>query len=64
MAVNSFSQSASSWMFEGALNMPRVRNINNARVLHMSGYQDSEYTSRPEYTRALIMPLVPNMPGF
>ena len=64
MAVNSFSQSASSWMFEGALNMPRVRNMHNARVLHMPGYHDSEYTSRSEYTSALIMALVLNMPGF
>ena len=57
-------------MFEGAPNMPRVRNMHNARVLHMPGYQDSEYTPSPEYTRALIMPLAfkytmgLNMPGF
>ena len=30
----------------------------------MPGYQGSEYTSSSEYTRALIMTVVLNMPGF
>ena len=58
MAVNSFRKA----LHRGCLKGFRI--CLGLGICIMSGYQGFEYTFSSEYTRALIMPVVLNMPRF
>ena len=58
MAVNSFRKA----LYCGCLKGFRI--CLGLGICIMPGFQGSEYTSSSEYTRALIMPVILNMPDF